>query len=276
MAEEREQKGTKERLARIVFKTDTPWAKGFDVLLLVAILLSVALVVVESYKGLHDAYSRFFYLAEWIFTGLFTIEYIGRLYLAERPGQYAKSFFGVIDLLAVLPSYLELFLVGPHYLMVIRALRLLRLFRILKLTRFVQAENSIKQALRASRPKIVVFLASILLIMLIIGSAMYLIEGPSNGFNNIPISVYWALNTMTPVSEGDLTAQTAFGQAFAALLMFLGYALLAIPTGIISSEVTRATLYQQQKVRTCPSCGMSGHDARAAFCKFCGAPLEER
>lgn len=264
----------KDRLARVIFKTDTPWAKAFDVFLLLAILFSVFLVVLESYQAVREAYETFFFYSEWGITALFTVEYLTRLYLAKRPLRYALSFFGIIDLLAVLPSYLELFLVGPHYLMVIRALRLLRLFRILKITRFIKAENTIRRALKASRPKIVVFLVSILLIMLVIGASMYLIEGPEHGFENIPLGVYWALNTLTPVSGGTLVAQTVLGRILAAILMFLGYALLAIPTGIISSEITRAALEQQKQDRICPSCGRSGHEKEATHCKFCGAKLD--
>ncbi len=264
----------KERIGRIIFRTDTPKAKAFDAFLLVAILLSVLLVILETIGPLKEAYGRSFFILEWFFTGAFTLEYLLRIYLAHRPKVYIFSFYGIIDLLAVLPSYLELFLVGPHYLMVIRILRMLRLFRIFKLTRYIRAEENIRKALKASKAKIVVFFASVLVIVTIIGAFMYLIEGPQHGFKNIPVSVYWAINTMTPVSEGDLQAETAMGQAFAAFLMFMGYALLAIPSGIVSSEITRASLHQQQE-RLCPSCGRSGHENIAEHCKFCGAELPE-
>ena len=263
----------KRRLAHIIFEADTPWSRGFDVVLLVTILLSVVLVVLETVEPLHKAYGNIFYTLEWCITGLFTLEYLARLTLARHPGHYAWSFFGLIDFLAILPTYLELFVAGPHYLMVIRVLRLLRLFRILKLTRYIRAEENIKKALKASRAKIVVFFGSVLSIMLVLGALMYLIEGPEHGFKNIPLSIYWAINTMTPVSESELAAKTVPGRVFAALLMFLGYALLAIPSGIVSSEITRASRYQLDD-RICPSCGKGGHESVAGHCKFCGALLK--
>jgi len=261
----------KQRIARIIFETDTPAAKAFDALLLAVIILSVILVVLETIQPVARQWKYQLLIAEWCITLLFTLEYFTRLFLARHPGHYAGSFYGVIDLLAILPAYLGLLVSGPHYLMIIRALRLLRLFRIFKLSRYVRAGENIKKALFAARAKIIVFLGSTLTIMLFIGALMYLIEGPENGFHNIPIGIYWAIKTMTPVSSSDLTAETSLGRTFAAMLMILGYA-LAIPTGIISSELTRTSL-QQKTQRTCPSCGKSTYERLAGYCKYCGANL---
>ncbi len=263
-----------QRLANIIFETDTPAAKLFDAVLLVVILLSVVLAVVETIDPVKEKVGDQLYIAEWIITGLFTIEYILRLALARHALHYARSFYGVIDLLAIIPTYLELLFPHPHYLMVVRALRFLRLFRIFKLTRYIRAAENIKGALIASRAKIVVFLASIFVIILIIGACMYLIEGPEHGFNNIPVSVYWAINTITPVGESNLTAKTTFGKSLSAILMILGYAILAVPTGIVSSEITRATVSQEHQ-RICNSCGKSGHEQAAEYCKYCGARLPD-
>lgn len=263
----------KKKLANIIFETDTRSAKAFDAVLLVVILLSVILVVIESIESIHAKYGRELYLIEWAITILFTTEYLIRLFLARHASHYAVSFYGVIDLLAILPTYIELFIAGPHYLMVIRALRLLRLFRIFKLTRYIKAAETIKTALKAGLTKILVFLGAIATAVLIIGATMYLIEGPEHGFYNMPVSIYWAIKTMTPVGEGALNPQTPMGKTLAAVLMILGYAILAIPTGIISSEITKASLHEQHK-RKCLYCGKTGHEDRAEFCKYCGGKLE--
>lgn len=263
----------KQRLARIIFETDTRAAKAFDVALMIIIFFSIVLVVIESIESVHQQYWDVLFMVEWGITILFTIEYLLRLFLARHASHYALSFYGIIDLLAILPAYIELFVTGPHYLMVIRALRLLRLFRILKLTRYIRAAESIKAALKASRIKITVFLGAILTIVLVLGAFMYLIEGPEHGFSNIPVSVYWAIQTITPVSEGDLTANTNFGRVIAAILMIIGYAILAIPTGIVSSEITKAS-FNEQKKKICPNCGRTGHEEEAKYCNECGSELK--
>lgn len=264
----------KKRLARIIFETDTPLAKAFDAILLVVIMISIILVVLETIDPVRQAIGHELYVVEWIITVLFTIEYFLRLFLARHASHYAISFYGIIDLMAIVPTYISLIFPDPHYLIIIRGLRLLRLFRIFKLTRHIRAAENIKRALAASKAKITVFLGSTIFLMMIIGAFMYLIEGPENGFSNIPISIYWAINTMTPVSESDLVAKTPIGQVFAAILMIMGYALLAIPSGIVSSEITRASI-NQQNLRICPSCNRSGHEYQAEFCKYCGSELNQ-
>ncbi len=265
-------KSLKQRLSRIIFETDTPLAKAFDIALMIIIFLSVLLVVIESIQPIKAQYGYEFYMIEWVITILFTIEYLLRLYLARHALNYALSFYGIIDLLAILPTYIELFVSGPHFLMVIRTLRLLRLFRILKLTRYIRAAENIKDALKASRIKITVFLGAIITVVVVLGAFMYIVEGPENGFNNIPVSVYWAIQTITPVSEGSLTAKTDFGRAMAAILMILGYAILAIPTGIVSSEITKAS-YNQQNKKICPNCSRIVHEEDAKYCNYCGSEL---
>lgn len=268
-------KSLKQRLANLIFETNTTASKAFDIALLIIILTSVVLVVIETIEPVQESIGRELYIAEWIITILFTIEYIIRLTVARHPTHYAKSFYGVIDLLAILPTYLELFFLHPHYLMIVRALRLLRLFRIFKLTRYVRAAENIQKALIASRAKITVFLGAIFTLIIIIGACMYLIEGPENGFTNIPRSAYWAINTITPVGEAELEAKTLIGKVLASVLMILGYAILAVPTGIVSSEITKATMSQQQQ-RTCPNCGKKGHESEAAYCRSCGTELPEQ
>ncbi len=262
----------KKRLARIIFEADTPLARAFDTVLLLVIVISIILVVLETIDPVRQVYGQQLYLIEWVITILFTIEYLLRLFLARHAFHYARSFYGIVDLLAIIPTYISLIFPDPHYLIIIRGLRLLRLFRIFKLTRHIRAAENIKRALIASKAKITVFLGSTLFLMMIIGALMYLIEGPENGFENIPISIYWAINTMTPVSESDLIAKTPLGQVFAAILMIMGYALLAIPSGIVSSEITRASIHQRNQ-RACPSCKRTGHENQAEFCKYCGAKL---
>ena len=265
------QETPKQHLTRIIFETDTWGAKAFDAGLLVAILLNTLLVILETIQPIKAAYGGVLYAIEWGFTIIFTAEYFLRLYLAREPLRYGKSFFGIVDLLAILPTYIELLVPGPHYLAIIRALRLLRLFRIFKLTRYIRAATNITRALKASGAKITVFLGTITVVVMLIGSIMYLVEGPDNGFHNIPVSMYWAINTITPVSESTLKAKTVLGQAISALLMIAGYAILAIPTGIVSSEITRAATRTDN--RYCPHCKRQQHQQDASYCRFCGTRL---
>jgi voltage-gated potassium channel len=259
------------RLHEVIFEADTPAGRAFDVALLVAILLSVAVVLLESVAAVRARHGPSLRLLEWTFTGLFTVEYVLRLLAVRRPLAYVGSFFGVVDLLAVLPSYLSLLVPGAQSLLAIRTLRLLRIFRVFKLARYVGEANVLLTALRASRPKIIVFLWAVLTIVVIVGAFMYLIEGPANGFTSIPRSVYWAIVTMTTVGYGDIAPRTPIGQMIASALMITGYAVIAIPTGIVSVELASAT--RKVSTQACPACGTGGHDPDARHCKRCGAAL---
>jgi voltage-gated potassium channel len=264
------------QLHEIIFEADTPAGKAFDVLLLIAIVLSVLAVMLESVEFLNLKYHQIFVAIEWGFTILFTIEYVLRIYSVWRPVRYMFSFFGIIDLLAILPTYLSIFFVGSQYLSVIRALRLLRVFRIFKLGRFLAEGQIILRALRASRPKITVFLAAVVLIIINVGSLMYLVEGGSNeGFSSIPQSIYWAVVTLTTVGYGDISPVTPLGQFLAMLLMITGYAIIAVPTGIVSAEFMRGAPKQEVSRQACRYCGLEGHETDAVYCKFCGEKLNE-
>ena len=267
----------KEKIHEIIFEADTPAGKLFDVVLLILIMASVLVVMLESVQGLQARYSNFFYALEWAFTVVFTIEYLLRLYCVYRPAKYATSFFGVIDLLAILPTYISLFIYGTQYLLVIRALRLLRVFRIFKLGHFMSEGEIIVRALKASRAKITVFLTFILLLVVIIGSVMYLVEGGQNeDFSSIPRSIYWTIVTLTTVGYGDITPATELGQFLSAFIMILGYAILAVPTGIVSAEmVADIRRSPRNNTQACRYCGREGHADDALFCKYCGERLNE-
>lgn len=260
----------RQRLHEIIFEADTPAGKLFDVVLIFSIILSVIVVMLDSVAELQLQYGQIFYLLEWFFTLLFTLEYGLRLSCIGRPLKYACSFFGIVDLLSILPTYLSLIIASGKYLLVIRILRLLRVFRVLKLVQYVGEANFLLRALRASRRKIVVFLLSVLLLMVIFGSVMYIVEGPEHGFTSIPRSVYWAIVTMTTVGYGDISPQTDLGQLIASLVMILGYGIIAIPTGIVTAELT---FTQQISTQNCPQCSAEGHAADAKHCKYCGAQL---
>jgi voltage-gated potassium channel len=259
-------------LHEIIFEADTPAGKIFDVLLMVSIVASVIMVMLDSVSSIRQNYGGLLYLGEWVFTLLFTIEYILRLYCVGRPLAYARSFFGVVDLLAVLPSYLSIFFPGTQYFLVIRVLRVLRIFRVLKLVKYVGETRLLMQALRASRRKITVFLFAVLTLVIIFGSLMYLIEDPESGFTSIPRSIYWAVVTLTTVGYGDISPQTDFGQAVSAIIMIIGYGIIAVPTGIVTAELTQ--VYKANvSTQACPQCSAEGHDVDAKFCKFCGSTL---
>ena len=262
----------RQQLHEIIFEADTPAGKAFDVVLLWLILLSVLTVMLESVSSVRAQYGLELRAIEWLFTLLFTAEYILRLYSVRRPGRYAASFFGLVDLLAVIPTYLSLVVAGTQSLLVIRALRLLRVFRVLKLAKYLGEANFRWDALRASRAKITVFLGTVMAIVLIVAALMYIIEGEETGFTSIPISVYWAIVTMTTVGYGDIAPQTVAGQTLAAALMFLGYAIIAVPTGIVSVELAGQT---PRKISTqaCLLCSAEGHDHDASHCKYCGTKL---
>jgi len=262
----------RERLHEIIFKADTPAGKTFDVVLLVLILASVLIVALESVESVRAEVGTTLVAIEWVVTVLFTIEYALRLYCVERPLGYARSFFGIVDLLAVLPTYLSVLVPGAQSLIVIRILRLLRVFRVLKLVRYLSEEMALMTALRASSRKITVFVCGVLSVCFVAGTLMYLIEGEEAGFTSIPRGVYWAVVTLTTVGYGDIAPRTVVGQVLAAALMISGYGLIAVPTGIVGVEVARATS-RIPSTQVCRHCLAEGHDADARFCKFCGAAL---
>lgn len=266
----------RERWWKIVFESDTPAGKAFDVLLLVAIVLSVLTVFLESIVRLEIRYGEYFLALEWIFTALFTIEYLLRLWLARKPLRYATSFFGIVDLLAVLPTYISLILPGTHYLLTIRVLRVIRVFRVFKLVDHLKESRIILEALRASRMKITVFLTAVLLLVVFIGSLLYVVEAGSNsGFDSIPRSMYWAIVTLTTVGYGDISPATPLGQFLAAVVMVLGYSIIAVPTGIVSVAMSQAT-HQATTMRVCAHCMTEDHRDSAEFCYQCGTKLPDR
>jgi len=260
------------RLQEIIFRTDTPAGRTFDVLLIVSIFLSVVVVMLDSVATINAVHGRLIFQLEWFFTILFTVEYLLRLSCAKRPLGYAASFFGIIDLLAILPSYLSLLLPGAEIFLVIRILRVLRIFRVLKLAQFIGSANLLIKSLKASTHKITVFLFAVLSLVIIFGSLIYVIEGGQNGFTSIPRSIYWAIVTMTTVGYGDISPKTGFGQTLAALVMIVGYSIIAVPTGIVTAEITQQ-LKKQSCNRSCPQCGAGNHDDDAAHCKYCGTCL---
>lgn len=259
-------------LHEVIFEAETPAGKAFDVALLIAILVSVTAVVLESVAGIRARHGPMLRAVEWFFTILFTVEYALRLISVGRPMRYAVSFFGVVDLLAIVPTYLSLAIAGAQSLIVIRALRLLRVFRVMKLVHFVGEARMLGAALRASTRKIVVFLGTVLTLILIIGALMYLIEGEEHGFTNIPESIYWAIVTMTTVGYGDIAPATILGRMLASLVMITGYAIIAVPTGIVTVEMAGARR-RQISTQACPQCATEGHDTDAVHCKYCGARL---
>jgi len=262
----------KKRLYEIIFESDTRAGKAFDVGLLVIIVLSTIVVMLESVRSL-DRYANFFNTLEWIFTIFFTIEYVLRLLVVNRKRQYVFSFFGIVDLLSILPTYLGLIFSGAHVLIVVRVIRLFRVFRILKLAQFIGAGNTLRTALFASRHKIIVFLLTVMMSVIITGTLMYLIEGPSNGFTSIPMSIYWAIVTMTTVGYGDIAPNTPMGQTLASFIMILGYGIIAVPTGIVSAEMFELKSKEKLTSQVCPQCLKEGHDKDAVHCKFCGSKL---
>ncbi|HRI18203.1 MAG TPA: ion transporter [Burkholderiaceae bacterium] len=263
------------RLYVIIFEADTKAGRRFDLWLIAAVLTSVLVVILDSVESLHDRWGTLFTVLEIGFTALFTVEYVARLACVRRPLRYASSFFGVIDLVAVLPTYLALLFPGLHALIDVRVLRLLRIFRILKLGAYVAEYRALGMALAASRRKITVFLFFVMMVVLVMGTLMYLVEGPENGFTSIPIGVYWAITTLTTVGFGDITPRTDLGRFIASFQMLLGWGILAVPTGIVSAEFTAHRVRREPTTRTCHECLSEGHDAAAKFCRDCGAKLPE-
>jgi voltage-gated potassium channel len=264
--------GLRQRVHEIIYEADTPAGKAFDIALIVCILLSVAAIMLESMRPVALRYGPWLVFFERVITGLFTAEYLLRLWTVRRPLRYATSFYGVVDLLAILPTYLALVFPGAHSLAVVRVLRMLRIFRILKLGHMVDAAGLLRRSLVASRHKIIVFLTTVATLIVIIGSLMYVIEGGTNGFTSIPRSLYWTVVTITTVGYGDITPRTELGQVLAAFVMLLGYTIIAVPTGIVSAE-----LAEQRRIeistQACPACGRGGHEYDAKHCKHCGEKL---
>jgi voltage-gated potassium channel len=269
----RAERNWRERARIIIFEADTPAGKVFDVALLVAIGLSVLAVMLESVGSIEARHGDSLRAAEWVITLLFSVEYLLRLACVGRPLRYASSFFGLVDLLAILPTYLSLILPGSQSLLVIRSLRLLRVFRVFKLARFLREANVLLSALQAGSRKVLVFLGTVLVLVAILGSAMYIIEGEQNGFASIPLAMYWAIVTMTTVGYGDIVPQTAAGKLVSTFVMIIGYSIIAIPTGIVTAEIIHAGR-PQVTTRHCPECLTEGHEQAARFCKNCGAPMD--
>lgn len=265
--------GWRLRLYAVIFEADTRAGRAFDIVLIWAILASVAVVVLDSVAAVGARYGAAFEVLEWGFTVLFTAEYLARLACVRRPWRYATSVFGIIDLLAVLPTWLALLAPELHALIDVRILRLLRIFRVLKMSEYVAEYRALGAALRASRRKILVFLSFVLMVVLVMGTLMYVVEGAANGFTSIPIGIYWAITTMTTVGFGDITPKTDLGRAIASLMMLLGWGILAVPTGIVSAEFTAQRFAGRPTTRTCPACLSEGHESSAAFCRDCGAKL---
>lgn len=261
-----------DRLYEIIFEADTREGKAFDIFILLLIILSVVAVSLNSVQSLHEKYLSFFLVFEWVVTIVFTVEYILRIAVLRHPWAYIISFFGIIDLLAILPSYLEFVIIGGHNLVLIRTLRLLRIFRIFKLSRYLFEQRTLAESLRRSSARIMVFLISVFVLTIVFGSIMYLIEDSENGFTSIPQSIYWAIVTITTVGYGDIAPVTTIGKAIAGFMMLLGYAIIAVPTGIITADL----VFKNSKritTQVCPDCTREGHDSDAIHCKYCGAEL---
>jgi voltage-gated potassium channel len=267
------------RLYDVVFESDTPAGRRFDIALVFAILLSILVVVLDSVPGISTQWDGLMHALEWTFTLLFTAEYLVRLSCVRRPWRYATGFYGLVDLVSVMPTYLSLLVPGSSLLLDIRILRLLRVFRIFKLTLYVEEFTRLGEALYASRRKVMVFLSAVMMAILILGTVMYVVEGPKNGYTSIPVAMYWATVTMTTVGYGDITPHTSVGKLIASFMMLLGWGILAVPTGIVTAEMTSQGLMrrvrEREGERACPGCGSEGHRRDARFCQDCGAALDQ-
>lgn len=263
----------RKKIHDIIFFSDTPAGKWFDIVLITVIVLSVLAVMIDSVKSISDNYSDLLITLEWIFTIIFTIEYLIRIWTHDKPLRYIFSFYGIIDLLSIIPTYISLVLPGTQYLTVIRILRVLRIFRILKLVKFLGESKLLVSALKASRRKIIVFIMAVLSIVVIVGSIMYVIEGADHGFTSIPRSIYWAIVTLTTVGYGDISPSTPLGQLLASMIMIMGYAIIAVPTGIVTVGLAEAMREERDPVNKCPRCDNNEIDSNANFCKICGNEL---
>jgi voltage-gated potassium channel len=265
--------GWQVRLHEVIYESEKPAGKLFDVVLLACILVSIFVVMLDSVAGLHEKYGELFYALEWFFTGIFTVEYILRLICIRKPLKYVFSVLGIIDLLAIIPSYMSIFIAGSQSLLVLRALRLLRVFRIFRLVHFMSEMQFLSVAIGHSLRKISIFILVVLTAVVILGSVIYLVEGQTNGFTSIPQSIYWAIVTITTVGYGDIAPVTPLGKFIASFIMLLGYGIIAVPTGIVTTEMALAAKRREQTNQACPSCGREGHDRDAKHCKYCGATL---
>jgi voltage-gated potassium channel len=265
--------GWRLKLYTIIFEADTRAGRHFDQWLLVAILVSIVVVMIDSVEAVNDSMHLPLNILEWAFTLLFTAEYVARIVCVRHPWRYVLSFFGLVDLIAILPTYMAIFIPEAHALIDVRVLRLLRVFRIMKLTSFMEEYQMLGQALYASRRKILVFLSVVMMIVIVLGSLMYVVEGPQNGFTSIPTGIYWAITTLTTVGFGDITPQTNIGRLIASLMMLLGWGTLAVPTGIVTSELTAQRFTTKFTTRTCHECLTEGHAADSKFCMHCAAEL---
>lgn len=273
MSTDRKTRNWRLRLHEVIYESNTPAGKLFDVSLLAAIFLSIAVVMLDSVASYHAKYGKLFQTLEWTFTGLFTVEYLLRLVCIRKPMRYVFSVLGIIDLIALIPSYLSIFFLGAQSLLVFRALRLLRIFRIFKLGHFLQEIQFLSAALKGSIQKISIFLLTVLMLAVILGSIMYLVEEKENGFSNIPESIYWAIVTVTTVGYGDISPITPMGKFVAAVVMLIGYAIIAVPTGILTHDLAMIARHKKELPDSCPGCSREGHDLDARFCKYCGHSL---
>ena len=264
--------GWREQLHEVIFEADTPAGRFFDITLIIAIIASIVIVSLDTVESIANQHHALLTAAEWFFTVLFSIEYLLRLICVQNRLRYATSFFGIIDLFSVLPTYASLLLPGAESLLLLRALRLLRIFRVFKLVRFVSEQRALRASLYAARARITVFLVTALIAVVLMGAIMYLVEGPKNGFTSIPVGMYWAVVTLTTVGYGDVTPQTGIGQVLSVAMMILGYSLIIVPTGILSAELARAKEHIPTS-QHCRECSREGHDSDATCCKYCGANL---
>lgn len=270
--EENSRSRMRNKIHQIIFEADTKAGKLFDVILMGCIVTSVIVVALDSVESIQQQYGRLIYILEWVFTILFTIEYILRIISVKKISGYVFSFYGLVDLFSILPTYISLLLPGSQYFLVIRILRVLRIFRVLKFSQYLSEADQLKRALANSRRKIFVFVFTVITISIIVGSMMYLIEGPENGFTSIPRGVYWAVVTLTTVGYGDISPGTPIGQMFSIFIMILGYGIIAVPTGIVTVELSKSK-ESRQNTQFCQYCSREGHDYDAAFCKYCGNSL---
>ncbi len=275
MKKEKEKQDWRDRLHEIIYEADTKEGKLFDVVLLILILVSILVVMLESVKSYNESYGDLLNYAEWVITILFTIEYIARIISIRKPKEYIFSFYGMVDFFSTIPKYLALIFAGTHMLIAFRALRLLRVFRILKLARFIGASNNFSKALKASKAKILVFLSFVVILSVILGTLMYLVESDESGFTSIPRSVYWAIVTLTTVGYGDIAPTTPFGQFIAAIIMIMGYGIIAVPTGIVTSEMSKNDDKIHINTQSCTHCAVYDHFDDAEFCYNCGNKLDK-
>lgn len=264
----------KQKIYRVIFETETPAGQRFDIFLIYAILISVLAVMLDSIESVRGQFGSWLFRIEWFFTILFSVEYLLRIYASPKPLKYIFSFYGLVDLLAIIPSYLALFIPEASYWLVLRLLRVLRIFRILKMARHLTEANLLVRSIYQSRRKILVFFTAILVISIIFGSLMFLVEEPEHGFTSIPISIYWTIVTITTVGYGDITPQTPFGQIIATLAMLTGYSIIAIPTGILTAEISNE-MKKERNTRRCDNCNRSGHHNDASYCYHCGVKLPD-